>query len=146
MVEFKEGRWFLGIWFLAYDGWDSMMSVHTDDYHPGSCEWEMDYRTRYYDPDDPDNDPFSGKDKKSGYRLSRKGTEEEVVASVETVIGKLTEFNEPIKKFFCPLYSSNPLECLELLKKQPWVHMKEVSKEEYEAQKGGSAHDGGGKA
>lgn len=138
MVEFKPGRYLLGIWFLAGEDSDFMLTAWTDeDPSKGKCKWEAEYRFRYYDAEDPDNDPFSGKDRKSFYRITTDSMDEfEVLDNIHQMVGLLMD--PPVKleyeykqKFFAPICSSDPEFIKAQLKNQPWCHMKEVSKEEY---------------
>jgi len=141
-MEFKPGRYVIGIWFLAGEGHDFQMSVWTDDpAESKATAWEAEWRFRYYDEEDPRNDPFSGKDRKSFWHGTFTGSETEAFEHTEDTIRKMVNMPSWMEKKtgmsyrekqFMPLYSSNIEFIIEQLKKQPWAHMKELTKEEYD--------------
>lgn len=134
MIEFREGRYFVGLWFLVFEKHDVLFTLFTDEDPAKPCIWDLHYRFRHYDLDDPGNDPFSGKDRKTFYsgRTATPMTDEEAKVQMETAISLMNVVVPPKEQHFCPIYSSDPKKCMELLQKQPWAHMKQISKEEYE--------------
>lgn len=137
MIEFKKGRYITGIWFIAYKDKDVVVCMYTDDTvidKTTLVQWHLDYRFRYYDPADPMNDPWSGKDRKSRYHAKSDGlkSEEEMLRETHHAIDIIFKHSGGEQKFFAPMFSADAKICIDVMSKQPWAHVKQMSKEEYE--------------
>jgi hypothetical protein len=56
----------IGLWFTPMTAGDNLVSLRSDD---GGKTFYGEGRVRHYDPVDPGNDAFSGKDQKNWYRV-----------------------------------------------------------------------------
>ena len=119
LVEIKEGRYFIGVWFVGNGKRDWMCSAWRD---PGEGDVrQAAFRFRYY----ADRNPWDSKDKKNAYSMSCETTE----AHMEQVTHRLAElvsfqFGE-IQ--FAPMHSDNAKHNLDVLSRQPWAHMRQVT-------------------
>jgi hypothetical protein len=96
------------------------------------------YRFRYYDAKEPHNDAFSGKDRKNWYEVRSKAPLESALASLQGVMDGLQKSGYvPKGGLACKLVrgSMTTEKFVDEFKKLPFVHAKEMSKEE--AQKEG---------
>jgi len=123
VVDFREGGEVVGDWTgVVQEEDDGTFSVV--------------FRTRAYDRDDPDNDPWSGKDKKTWYRAKPKSdVREEVIEQMEAMASVMASQ-------FCGEHDSILMENGDVeafareLESRPWAHTKTLTKEEYEAEYG----------
>jgi hypothetical protein len=77
----------VAIWYIHLDentDWLAGLSLK-------GAELELLYRFRYYDANDPDNEPFSGKDRKSWTRVTIKETKEEALNKIREIVCKLEQ-------------------------------------------------------
>ena len=115
----------VGVWFVAFDKQDAdiLFSIYKED-----GKFKLKGRTRYYDENDPGNDPFSDKDSKNWF-----SRESSVEATIETEIIKA---RDAVKQFRDIMGSGQDWEFLmdekgpEDLQKRffaaPFVHKKEM--------------------
>lgn len=101
--------------------------------NPPPVQFQAVYRFRWYDPKDPRNDAFSGKDRKSWYSIKTE-SKEDAFKAINALITGLKQLgirdvwdiqrgeDESFESF------------LERFKQAPFVHMKVMSKEEAKAQ------------
>lgn len=85
----------------------------------------LQYRFRYYDEEDPGNDAFSGKDRKTWYTAKWKGVEakELVIETVRTMLGRMEEASG--YKSDELLMQNGDLDAFfEEFKKRPYAHLK----------------------
>lgn len=134
-MEIKPGRYLIGMWFAAAEGHDFMLTLYTDgDPNGDKTEWTAEYRFRYYDESDPDNDAFSGKDRKSFYTGTFTGSQDEAYATTLEFMDRLRSLTGKslYHSFsFMPLFSADVKFIAEQLTQQPWAHVKKVTPEEY---------------
>jgi predicted RNase H-like HicB family nuclease len=78
-MEFKDGDYILGIWFMSNKGGNFILSVVKR-----NEKWIGEYRFRYF----RDNKTFGSKDKKSFYsmELHEGSTEQEIMTGIDEVI------------------------------------------------------------
>lgn len=114
----------VGIWFcyLGNDSdWMGSASEEAGVFH-------LIYRFRYYKSDDA----WDNKDKKNWYEGTHKGgTRDEVIDKMRTML-KLMELKSRSKGYELLMVDGNIDEFMGEFNKQPWVHTKTMSKEEYE--------------
>ena len=127
MVEFKKGRYIIGMWFVAMDQKDWMAMVYTDD--PEKKKWQLTYRWRYYGKDH--GDPFKDEDRKSWYGGEITDTEDSVILKLDSMAHLIAETMEG-QYYFAEMKSDDPVANIGVLTMHPWAHMKKVTKEEYE--------------
>lgn len=125
-IEIKQGRYFLGMWFLRGDGLDFLASVFRDSGQAFRCI----YRFRYY----KDDKVFDSKDKKSWYefRFRRDVEETEAESIIDGMVKTLVDdadFSEgvtgpPVEKIM--LHTEDCEEIMKRLKQIPHFAMKET--------------------
>ncbi len=126
MLEFKEGRYFIGIWFVG-DGatQDWMCGVYRD---AGETTWHIRYRFRYYKT----ADAWDGKDTKNRYEGTiANATEADVEAKMHLLATVVSlQFGEIS---FVPLHSADAAHNAEAMAAQKWSHAKVMTREEAKA-------------
>lgn len=78
----------IAVFFLGWGGGDVMSALKLVEGGEGT---EISLRIRYYDEDDPNNQPFSGKDDKRWFQAVSKHNKEQAVASMRTVFDSMEE-------------------------------------------------------
>lgn len=105
------------VWFLAWEQTDWLAIVYRDS---PSSKWTMFCRFRYYH-DGTRDDAFDGKDEKSGYRMQA----EDGARLVETTsVAADTLQQHTHGRLWTLKVNGNSKRYIELLKQQPWAHMK----------------------
>lgn len=127
-----DPKYYYGIWFIGDGRSDWMASLFKND-----GRWVLEYRFRYYDPNDPNNDAHSGKDKKSWCRAEGKDdsdeTAEKLADGINKVLRPVMEFRYLSKMDFVDMHCRNDEpRFIEQLSSRKWAHMKKVTKEEFE--------------
>lgn len=124
---FGEHDHVIGIWFMAVDGVMDFMGVL---WYPKDAEKGRGvYRFRHYDLDDPGNDAFSGKDRKSVYQLSfPREDEEQVIAAMDSISGLAQMVYDKVDLYERAIIQDTGRAAGEWILKQPWCHVKTVSK------------------
>lgn len=131
MIEFKDGRYFVGVWFIGDGETDCMYALYRDSSDPEN-KWTMIYRFRYYESDDA----WDGKDRKSWYKTTGTGTEAQMETNVKFVIDKIVDSwpdfkHRPVAtNDFVPMHSDNVTHNLETFTARPWVHVRKMEKGE----------------
>lgn len=147
MIKLDGNQYVAGMWFAALDGSDMHATLYLEGHKEidkeTKYEWTLDWRVRHYDEDDPRNDPFSGKDRKSRHRnKSKPMTEAEAVAMVHRSMESVNKIVPPKYYQFLPMFTSDMEIIIELMQKQGWMHAKKMTEEEYEKEYGKEANGG----
>lgn len=109
----------VGIWFVSVSDTQDWLGTLVD---LGNGQLKIEYRHRYYDEKDPNNDAFSGKDRKSWYSAQTKMPREEAIEVMRLLVRVM-----PGKSYELLMGPDrNVDEFLERFKKMPFVHMKRV--------------------
>ena len=127
IVEIKEGRYFIGIWYCydatnpALKDQDWMAAIFRD---AGEDVWHMRYRHKYYNSPDP----FDEKDRRSTYSGTMRGkTEQEMIAIMEAAVAEICRVSGFRKDFvYCGTDDSSAI--IDRLTSRPWAHMKVVER------------------
>ncbi len=119
-IVFQEGRYFAALWFVnaADKSCDWLAALWKDK----GGDWEAVYRFRYY----RDDKAHGSEDQKSWYAVNIPGDAPEGAAmrGLNVIAGMVAkEYGGEIHKV--PLRSSDPMKCIEALKREPWFHMAE---------------------
>ena len=122
---------FVGMWFMNLSQTvDWMGSLMMDE-----GGFKMVYRFRYYDSEDPGNDPYSGKDKKSWYevKITDRTLDEAIkvardMAEMLRVASVGTGYNPELDEIM--MGAGGPAGVLEEMKKRDWAHAREGTPEE----------------
>lgn len=83
------------------------------------------YRFRYYDPDDPGNDPFSGKDTKNWFTAAHAGTREEAIEATRQMVREM----ERLTGNGCHeilMRGGNVKRFMNALSRNKWAHLKRL--------------------
>lgn len=80
MIEIDEKT--VGIWLLSLDPFTDWLGALREE----DSGYRLTYRLRFYDPRDPDNDPFSGKDVKKWYQMKTELPRGEALMKVQGVV------------------------------------------------------------
>ena len=125
-------KFYHGIWFVGNATGDWMGSVYKED-----GKWMLEYRFRYYYPNDPGNDAFSVQDKKNWYKFGTKDDSEEdrakMVQAIEMIMPVMAlKYGNKVDFVDLDCDQSSPKFFFELASR-PWAHVKQVSEEEAEA-------------
>lgn len=129
-IEIKEGRYFLGLWFVSGSNTrDWLCAAYHDE---GSDEWNVRYRFRYYKDDKNDDSA----DDKSWYHctMSFKDTsEEKLLSTMDTMANALVATGYGPCMHRDIVRSSDPKVCMRFFEQNPdWAHLQKVSAEEAE--------------
>src|SRR6266571_1366981 len=117
-VVIKEGRYFIGIWFLAGDEVDWMATAYRD-LADEVGKWSVRHRFRYYSK--WSNDPWDGRDRKSAYHMTINGVEErEVKEKIDKLTMMMVE-TMGYRRSYLNLQTSDHTRVLEELSKQKWA-------------------------
>lgn len=129
----KTPNYVYGIWFVGNPRGDWLGQLYKDS---SDGQWVFKYRFRYYDHADPDNDAFSGKDKKSWYAFGYNGTDDKIpsmVAHMEATLFRFLEMRYGHKIDFVDLQCrEDDPSFMEKLSSRPWCHVQSVTPEEFE--------------
>ena len=112
----------IGIWFVPIrsPAGDWMAALNRD----SERSFTATFRFRWYDPDDPANDAFSGQDRKSWYQAKSKDiTEAEAVESIRMIADGMAIHAgcEPTELM---MGEGGVEELLERMAQQSWAHIK----------------------
>lgn len=123
------------IWFVGNKRGDWMGKLVKQD-----GKWLFEYRFRYYDPADPQNDAWSGKDTKSWYAFQSKDDSDEqrdrLLYLLEHGLIPMLEARYGNKVDVVDLQCRNDEQkFFDAITSRPWCHAKEVTPEEFEAMK-----------
>lgn len=120
MIDFLPTDHVIGFWFVPGDEKDWMACIWIR-----GEELQGTYRFRYYDPEDPGNDAFSGQDRKSWHSLkAKKEQQEKLVESMHDLAKLVSEHHgEPV--YWVPVNDTGE-KAVEVLTAQPWCHVKKV--------------------
>lgn len=115
-IEITENT--IGLWFMQLS--------ETADFHAGLQQigpesFELIYRFRYYDQEDPGNDPFSKQDRKSWWKGQFSGPKEKALLAMREFcrqVGAVQgyEFDEVL------MIDGNVAEFFEVLRGREWCH------------------------
>jgi len=113
---------FVGIWFLKTTEFsDVMFGIMAD----GVDQFRVVTRFRYYDPDDPGNDPFSTKDHKSTHEYGLQSTREDVIAKVRLIVSMM-ELGTGYKAGEVLMTERGPEGAMDDIAKQGWAHVRKI--------------------
>lgn len=131
LFNFQDDAYYVGAWFLAGKDRDFLATIHRD----ANGTFQLEYRFRYYAPEDGKNDPFDGRDEKSAFHCAiADKTEDEVIAGVDQIVDGLvvnnfcgTRLPWKVKKLRHKVLGR----CLGaqfkyILLRQPFVHIKPI--------------------
>lgn len=109
----------VGMWFIPLNNMSDFLGGLEQ---KGPALFVFTYRFRYYDPDEPNNDPFSGKDLKSWYEVTIPLSREEAIFTIRDMTKKLSgvfraECDEVL------VIDGNVAEYFEIIKGRAWNHM-----------------------
>lgn len=124
MIEFTDNT--IGVWFAVLPNNSGDWMAHLETLPDGKLQ--MKYRFRYYDKEDPDNDPFSGKDRKVWMKGVTDKTEEEAIDAIHLMMKMMTAE----RKWEVLKGERTAQEFMEEFMKLPFAHAKQVTQEEYE--------------
>jgi len=118
MIEFKAGRYFIGVWFACNrDGnkKDWMGTAYRD---PGG-PWTVRYRFRYYHSSESEASWVEAKHNSDA-------TEEFAKEAMEMILSMMPMGGMP-EMDFCPMYSDDPKENMRRLSQRPWARITQVN-------------------
>jgi hypothetical protein len=122
-VTTKDDDYVLGIWY-GTDG--QSFDVLAQAWARGG-KVEAVYRFRYYDEDDPGNDPWSGKDRKSGAKIGPKDDTPEERERICIPFQKLMDLMGADDRIRTWHYPGGPVdEAMDWLVAQPFAHVRKV--------------------
>jgi hypothetical protein len=126
VIRTSEVRHFACVWFVPGSTYDFQGVL----YQKHDSRWELQYRFRYYHPDSK-GDPFDDKDLKNEYLVTfHEGTKvAEMEAKMDEVIASIFS-KDLLKKVEKVEIRGDAKKFLEVMSKQPWVHMKFEDAEE----------------
>ncbi len=90
IISINDDDYYVGAWFLAGRKQDFLATLYRD----ATGVLQLDYRFRYYAPEDDRSDPFDGRDEKSIYSAAMPDkTEDEAIAIVDQLVDELVSKN-----------------------------------------------------
>ena len=124
MIEFKEGNYYIGFWFVGGKDTDWLAAVWREQSSPNWIFWA---RFRYHNPES--KDPFDDKDGKSPMDFVVDGTkksEDDIIRDV-AVIAALIGLRLGVEPEFVPVRGDCDKALFELAM-QPWAHIQWMPK------------------
>jgi len=125
MIELKDGRYFIGVWFISDEQRDTLGTVFRD---KGSAKWELRYRIREHHPDSGP-DPFNDKDTKKSWRATSLETEDEVFQKTNQAFAAIAALTG-MDFDYLDLRTDDGNAIIRELETRPWVHTKQLTMEE----------------
>jgi hypothetical protein len=125
MIEFKDGSYYLGVWFVGGKDTDWMGCAWREE---GSPNWIFRARFRYHNPES--RNPFDAMDRKSftSWQVDgRKKSEAEIERDV-TKIAKLIGLRFGVEPEFVEIRGDRDKALFNLAMK-PWAHVRMLGKE-----------------
>jgi len=119
MIVVTDTTYVSMVWFAAWQNTDWLAILYKNS--PLEQNWHLADRFRYYDPADPDNDAFSGKDCKSGYSATFKGAEEVARTHLRHVGVMLLQVNQGEELHEVAFETVGPEAFTAILAKQSWA-------------------------
>lgn len=123
MIQIFPGRYFSQIWFLHAEGvpMDVLASMWKD-----GDGWAANVRLRMYDGDQTKT-PFDDGDTKRCYNLAtRSSSEEESLRELGACFRRMAD-DLGLTIETVPVRTDDPHKIIEILKRQPWAHIKELA-------------------
>ena len=124
-IEIKEGRYFIGVWFMGDGKMDWMSAIWRDKDDPVD-RWQMTYRFRYY----KNKDAWDGQDKKNWYSGTITGAPEAEVERKHHEVSHMfrdhwAELHGGRARLdFVAMHSDDPVENSKRLMAREWAHSK----------------------
>ena len=113
----------LGIWNMAFPDFEWMgLAIAKGGYVEGA------YRFRYYDPDDPGNPAFSGKDRKSSYAVGPVQDTPKERARMVNALSTIYELGSPASREHAHFPGGTLEEAMDWVMAQPWAHVQTEGK------------------
>ena len=120
-IEFTQDKHFVAFWVLGLSKMGDVMGAAWLEKDSGRYRGKM--RIRKYDPEDPDNDAFSGKDQKDWYAIDY-GTERPDFSEQRQRMEALGNMPDCHLIWYEPEGEEGAyLQMVEWLKKQPFANM-----------------------
>jgi len=120
VIELKEGRYYVGVWWVAWTGGDWMACVWRDD-----KEEHLQYRFRYY----ADDKAFDSDDTKNWYSMARDiQPDAETIEQVNTVARAIGAELEAVDVEYIYIGGDN-MKAWRALQNAPWAHWRRADDE-----------------
>jgi hypothetical protein len=126
MIEFKDGNYYLGVWFVGGKDTDWMGCAWHEKDNPN---WIFRARFRYHNPES--KSPFDNKDRKSFMNFGVDGSkksEEQIIKDVG-MIARLVGLRLGVEPEFVEIRGDKD-KALFNLAMQPWAHVRMLGKDE----------------